>query len=81
MTGTLTKDQVKEILSKNGINDLDQLASLVASNALDDPLSDSINAVGSSWVIKVFRLSAVDRFSQLPDELGGSFLRGDKTLK
>ncbi|MDP5206994.1 hypothetical protein ORI99_08105, partial [Alishewanella sp. SMS9] len=77
MTQPLNKEQVKAILAKNGIQDLDQLANLIASSSVDNPLDDNINPVASSWVIKVFKLSADAAIGELPDNLGGDILRGN----
>tara|TARA_R110000764_G_scaffold199956_2_gene285287 strand:- start:1561 stop:1818 length:258 start_codon:yes stop_codon:yes gene_type:complete len=77
MTQPLNKDQVKAVLAKNGIQDLDQLADLIASSSVDNPLGDNINPVAASWVIKVWKLDATAAVSELPDGLGGDILRGN----
>ncbi|WP_299768978.1 hypothetical protein [uncultured Pseudoteredinibacter sp.] len=53
MTQALDKNQVKAVLAKNGIRDIDQLADLIASSSIDNPLGDNINPVAASWVVKV----------------------------
>lgn len=81
MSNPLNKDQVKEILAKNGIKDIDQLASLIASNSSGNPLSDSINPIagkdkdGDSWVIKVWKLMPKSDMKELPTALGGDIIK------
>lgn len=83
MSNPLNKAQVKEILAKNGIKDIDQLASLIASNSSGNPLSDSINPIagkdkdkdGDSWIIKVWKLMPSPNTKELPTALGGDIIK------
>lgn len=75
MPNPMNRDQVKAILARNGVNDLDQLADLIASSSLDNPGAPDINPVAASWVIKVWKLDAAAAVGELPDDLGGDILR------
>jgi hypothetical protein len=69
----LTAAQVKEILKKNGVESLDQLASLIAAQSAANPGAGNLDPLGKSWVIKVWELDRT--IDDLPDHLGGDILR------
>lgn len=81
ISAPLTKTEVIEVFSKNGIKDLDQLAGLISSSSVDNPLADSIDAVAASWIIKVWKLDKKAEMLELPKELGGDIIRRTKGVK
>lgn len=71
---SLTPEDVKEILRRNGIESIDQLANIIASNQAGKPFSPDINPLSSSWIIKIWKLDkgAPDI---MPDDLGGDIIK------
>jgi len=69
----LTADQVKEIMKKNGVESLDQLANLIAAQSAANPGAGNLDPLGKSWVIKVWGLDK--EIDDLPDHLGGDILK------
>lgn len=70
---TLTPDDVKKILAKNGITSLDDLADAIAASQKTNPLDPDINPLADSWVIKVWKLDK--EIDQIPDDVGGDILK------
>ncbi len=70
----LTPDEVKEILKKNGVESIDQLASLIASSQAGKPFQPDISPVAASWVIKVWKLDKTAP-DLMPDHLGGDIIK------
>ena len=70
----LTPDEVKEILRKNGVESLDQLANLIAAGQAGKPFQPDISPVAASWVIKVWKLDA-GAADLMPDHLGGDIIK------
>lgn len=75
----LTADEVKEILSKNGINDIDELANMIAESESGNILQKDISPVAASWVIKVWKLSDKQiqdlKEDMMPDDIGGDIIK------
>jgi hypothetical protein len=70
----LTPDEVKDILKKNGIESIDQLANLISASQAGKPFLPDISPVASSWIIKVWKLD-VAAADVMPDHMGGQILK------
>lgn len=84
----VTKEQILEVLKKNGIQSIDDLADQLAN---DDTSAqgeiakiDNIGELASSWVIKVWKLDSatkdLEQIKNLPDKFGGDILKSKNGL-
>lgn len=77
----LTAAEVKEILGKNGIKDIDGLAKMIAESQSGNILQKDVSSVASSWIIKVWKLDrsmdavSVDDLAKMPDKIGGDIIK------
>jgi len=85
---SLTPQEVKAILSYQGINSIDDLVTQISATGLNDGAGDipvATNPVlssgktpeqlSSSWVIRIWKLSAFGHIDDLEDIKGGDVLK------
>lgn len=84
---TMTAEDVMQILQKNGIGSIDDLAKSIADQQNGKPFQPSIaaggdfNPLAAQWVIAVWKIGAQAELGEitddhmLPDQLGGDVLK------
>ncbi|MBK7812099.1 MAG: hypothetical protein IPI50_12875 [Saprospiraceae bacterium] len=84
----VTKEQILEVLKKNGIHSIDDLADQLANGETsangEIAKFDNIGELASSWVIKVWKLDSApkdfEQIKNLPDKFGGDILKSNNGL-
>ena len=71
---SLTHEDIREILRRNGISDLNDLINSIAASNAEMPGEPDISPYAGSYVVKVWALDAAAP-GEMPDSLGGDIIR------